>query len=70
MASNPKWHSCMKHIDLHYHFIWDIMNNTMVKLKYYPTEIITVNFLTKILRKFKHTTCRKLLGLKETGAQN
>jgi len=44
------------------------MNNTMVKLNYYPIEIIVVNSFTNFLKKIKHTTCRKLLGLEEVGA--
>jgi len=44
------------------------MNNTMVKLNYYPIEIIVVNSFTNLKKKIKHTTCRKLLGLEEVGA--
>jgi hypothetical protein len=36
--------------------------------KVLPIEIIVVNSFTNFLKKFKHTTCRKLLGLEEVGA--
>ena len=38
MMENPVFHDKSKHIEIRYHFIWDMIQNGAVKLKYVPTE--------------------------------
>ena len=37
MTKNPVFHNKTNHIEVRYHFIWDMVQKGVVKLKYVPT---------------------------------
>ena len=63
LAKNPTHHSRTKHIDVHHHFIKKELENQEICLKYYSTEDMIVDMLTKPLVKDRHQTLTKAMGL-------
>ena len=43
------FHDKSKHIEVRYHFIWDMVQKGDVKLKYVPIELQVLDVLTKPL---------------------
>jgi len=68
----------MKHIDIRYHFIRDVVKQGYIKLQYCPTDNMTVDILTKALLHWKvsqhtlrlglHRPCRGVLESGGSGA--
>ena len=54
MTDNLVFHDKLKHIEIKYHFIRDMVHKGAVKLKYVPTEEQVADVLTKPLA---HTVC-------------
>ena len=56
LAKDHQYHACMKHIDVHYHFIRYIVNEGSIRLVYCPMDKMLANALTKALpsAKVKH----------------
>ena len=63
MTKNPVFHYKSKHIEIRYHFIWDMVQNGAVKLKYVPTEEQVAYVLTKPLVCVKFEYFRDKLGV-------
>jgi hypothetical protein len=63
LAKDHQYHAHMKHIDIHFHFIWWIIENGSICLIFCPTEDMLADTLTKPLpsAKVKHFTSK--LGL-------
>lgn len=38
MIKNPKFHSQRKHIDIHHHFMQDLVKDGFIKLRFYPSK--------------------------------
>ena len=53
MTENPMFHDKTKHIEVRYHFIWDMVQKRAVKLKYVPTEEQVADVLTKPLARVR-----------------
>ena len=53
MIENSVFHDKTKHIEVRYHFIWDMVLKEVVKLKYVPTAEQVANVLTKPLSRVK-----------------
>ena len=53
MTENTVFHDKTKHIEVRYHFIWDMVQKRVVKLKYVPTEEQVVDLLTKPMSRVK-----------------
>ena len=53
MTENLVFHDKSKHIEIKYHFIWDMVYKGAVKLNYVPTEEQVVDVLTKPLAHVK-----------------
>jgi len=51
----------MKHIDIHYHFIRNMVECGLIELQYCPTNDMTTDILTKALPCWKVT--QHMLGL-------
>ena len=47
------FHDNTKNIEIIYHFIWDMVQKGVVKLKYVPTEEQVANVLSKHLDRVK-----------------
>ena len=53
MKENPMFHDKSKHIEIRYHFIRDMIQKGVVKLKYVPKEEQVADVLTKPLARVK-----------------
>ena len=63
MATNPVLHKRSNHIDTKYHFIRERVEDNSVQLKYTPTDSMTADLLTKLLRQVKvDQHLNKLMG--------
>ncbi|PHU05442.1 hypothetical protein BC332_26264 [Capsicum chinense] len=54
MTNNPAFHSRMKHIDIHYHFIRNLVVGGIISLKFCGTNDPVVDVLRKSLPQKKH----------------
>lgn len=63
IASNPVQECCTKHIDIHYHYIWERIVEKEVELFYVPSEDNVTDILTKNLALVKFKKLRDLIGL-------
>ena len=63
MIENIIFHDKSKHIEIKYHFIWDMVYKGGVKLKYVPIEEQVANVLTKPLAHVKFEYFWEKLGL-------
>ena len=52
-----------KHIDIKYHYIWDMVQQGAVRLDYIGTHEQVADILTKPLGKVKFLTFRESLGI-------
>jgi hypothetical protein len=63
LIEDDNYHMQTKHIDVRYHFIWDITKCGDIKTIYCPTDQMVVDILTKALPKWKVQFHNNLLGL-------
>ena len=49
IAKHAGYKSRAKHIDLRYHFVWDAIQDGVLKMKYVPTTQQLEDFMTKSL---------------------
>ena len=56
----------MKHIDVHYHFICEALENKLLEIKYVPTDKNIADIFTKPLSRPLFEKFRKMLGLSYT----
>ena len=63
MTENLVFHDKLKHIEIKYHFIWDIVQKGAVKIKYVPTKEQVADVLTKPLAHVKFEYFWDKLGL-------
>lgn len=62
-AENSNFHARTKHIDVRHHFIREVRDSGILKLKYLPTDKMPADVLTKSLGGTKHRECLKNLGM-------
>ena len=62
LAKNPTYHSKMKHIDVHYHFVRDMVESKALLEKVDTLEIV-VDSLTKSMSTKKFYWCRETMGI-------
>jgi len=65
LAHNPVFHARTKHIEIHYHFVREKVQEGCVDIKYCPTIEQIADIFTKALGKAKFIYCREKLGLRE-----
>ena len=63
LSDNPVFHNRSKHIDIHWHFICDLIQSKTIHTSHIPGTENGSDFLTKALNQFKHERCVKLLGM-------
>jgi transposase InsO family protein len=64
LAQNGLMNARNKHIDIHYHFIRDSIDNNLISLQYTPTNDMVADALTKALPRAKLEYFRHLMGLR------
>ena len=62
LAKNPSYHSRMKHIDVQYHFVRDMVESMKVLLEKVDTLENVVDSLTKSMSTEKFSWCRAAMG--------
>jgi hypothetical protein len=63
IAQNPEFYDCTKHINIHYHFLQQVIDDGMVVLTYTPTGEQVANALTKGLPPASHNKFKSLMGV-------
>uniref|UniRef100_A0AAV1VPF8 Polyprotein n=1 Tax=Peronospora matthiolae TaxID=2874970 RepID=A0AAV1VPF8_9STRA len=63
VAEHAGYKSRAKHIDLHYHFVRDAIQDNVLKIKYVPTTQQLADFMTKSLPTPQFLKLVKLGGI-------
>ena len=63
LAKNLTFHGRTKHIDVHYHFVRDMVDDNKVKLEKVQTLVNVVDALTKPVSTEKFRWCSESMGL-------
>ena len=64
LSKDNKLHQRTKHIDIHYHFIHEAVEDGQIKMNYIPTDQNPTDIFTKPLSKMKFCGFVAGLGLK------
>ena len=64
LTKDNKFHARTKHIDVHYHFIREAVEDRKVAVQYIPTGDNVSDIFTKLLAKAKFRELAELLGLR------
>ena len=63
ISKNLVQHSKIKHIEIRYHFIRDLVERKIMVLEYIPIERQNVDIFTKPLDRSKFETLRQVIGV-------
>lgn len=63
LSRNPVFHACTKHIEIHFHWIREKIQDGSINIKFCSTEDVVADILTKSLDKGKLETFRRDMGL-------
>jgi hypothetical protein len=63
LVQGDNYHARMKHINIHYHFIRDVVKKGYIKLQYCPMDDMMADILTKVLLCWKVNQHALGLGL-------
>ncbi len=63
LTKNLEFHVCMKHINIHHHYIREVESMTLIHLDYVSTNDMAVDRLTKPLSGLKFTHLIDLISL-------
>ena len=61
MAKNQVYHARTKHIDVRFYFVWEILDESDIKLQKIHTKENPVDILTKVVLRVKFAHCKELL---------
>ena len=64
VAKDPEHHGRMKHLDLRYHWLRDVVNDGQISMGYCPTDTMPADILTKPLTFAKVKESVEMLGLR------
>jgi hypothetical protein len=56
----------MKHIEIHMHYIWDLVHEGIIDLQFCPSAEQTADIFTKTFTEKKFHSLRSRLGVKDT----
>jgi len=62
---NPEFHERMKHIDVHYHYIHQVIDDGTLRLEYTPTQEQVADVLTKGLPPMSHIKFTNAMGIQQ-----
>ena len=62
-SKNPIQHSKSKHIEIHYHFIWDLVEDKVVYLEFTHTDNQKADIFTKPLDGPQFESLHKTIGV-------
>ena len=65
LAKDPVLHQHSKHIELHMHFIRNLVHDRVLEMLYFPTDDQVVDIFTKSLTEAKFFELRSMLGVQE-----
>ena len=63
VAKNPEHHGRMKHLDLRFFWLREVVQNKLIALKHVGTADMPADILTKALGRVQVEECRKMMGL-------
>jgi hypothetical protein len=63
VARNPEHHGRMKHLDLRFFWLRDMVNASVIVVRYIPTADMAADLLTKALARVKVAAALPQLGL-------
>ena len=69
LSKDNKFHQRSKHINIHYHYICEAVEEEQVKISYIPTDKNPMDIFTKPLPKEKFQTFVGMLGLRPLGEE-
>lgn len=49
-TKDPKYHNKLKHIDIKYNYVIDVVTHKVINLEYLPMDEMVVNLITKPLK--------------------
>ena len=58
-------HQCNKNIELHMHFIKNLVHDCVLEMLYFPTDDQDADIFTKSLIEVKFSKLRSMLGVQE-----
>ena len=61
LSKNPVYHERIKHVDVKYHFVREVITSGKIEIKKVPTEDNPSDMGTKIVTAIKLSHCMKLL---------
>ena len=63
LSKNASFHSRSKHIDVHYHWIRDVLNSKQMQFEKFHTNDNGADMLTKVVTKEKLNVCCQLASM-------
>ena len=66
LNKNATYYARIKHIDVYYHWIRDVLENHLVKIEKIHTYHNPLNIMSMVLTKYKQELCRDLIGMDAT----
>ena len=63
LANDQVYHARTKHIDVRYHFVWEMIEEDGVLVQKIKTDDNPANMLTKVVTTFKFNHCLDLINI-------
>ena len=63
LAKNQVYHARMKHVDIRFHFVQEILDEGDVELQKIHTKENLADMLTKIISRVKFVHCKEILHI-------